>query len=43
MPDLSRFEGMIIKMLFHDTIQHNKPHGHVLYGEYKASVGIDAL
>ena len=25
MPELSRFEGMIIKMLFNDTIQHNKP------------------
>ena len=24
-----------------DTIQHNKPHVHVTYGEYRASVGID--
>ena len=41
MPELSRFEGMVIKMLFNDTIQHNKPHVHVTYGEYRASVGID--
>ena len=35
MPELSRFEGMVIKMLFNDTVQHNKPHVHVTYGEYK--------
>lgn len=33
--------GIIIKMLFKDTGQHNKPHIHVYYGEYEASVGID--
>lgn len=32
---------MVIKMLFNDTVQHNKPHVHVSYGEYKTSVGID--
>lgn len=41
MPELSRFEGIIIKLLFHDTMQHNKPHVHVSYGEYKAAIGID--
>ena len=41
MPELSRFQWMVIKMLFTDTVQHNKPHVHVSYGEYKASVGID--
>ena len=41
MPELSRFEGMIIYMLFRDNKEHNKPHVHVYYGEYKASVGID--
>ena len=41
MPELSRFQGMVIKMLLKDTVQHNKPHVHVSYGEYKASVGID--
>lgn len=29
MPELSRFAGIIIKMLFNDTVQHNKPHIHV--------------
>lgn len=41
MPELCRFEGIIIKMLYNDTVQHNKPHVHVFYGEYKASIGID--
>lgn len=41
MPELSRFMGIIIKMLFNDTVQHNKPHVHVYYGEYEASIGID--
>ena len=41
MPELSRFEGMVIKMLFNETVQHNKPHVHVTYGEYRVSVGID--
>ena len=41
MPELSRFAGIIIKMLYNDTVQHNKPHVHVYYGEYQASLGID--
>ena len=24
-----------------DTVQHNKPHVHVYFGEYTASIGID--
>ena len=28
-------------MLFKDVMQHNKPHVHVTYGEYMASIGID--
>lgn len=35
MPELSRFEGMVIYMLFRDNKEHNKPHVHVYYGEYK--------
>ena len=31
MPELSRFGGMVIYMLFMDTKQHNKPHVHVYY------------
>jgi hypothetical protein len=41
MPELSRFEGMVIRMLFKDTGKHNKPHVHVECAEHKASVGID--
>ncbi len=41
MPELCRFEGIVIKLLFNDTVQHNKPHVHVYYGEYQASIGID--
>lgn len=41
MPELSRFQGMIIKLIFLDNEQHHKPHVHVYYGEYEASVGID--
>ena len=41
MPELSRFQGMIIYLLFRDNKEHNKPHVHVYYGEYKAAIGID--
>ena len=41
MPELSRFQGMIIKLIFLDNDRHHKPHVHVYYGEYEASVGID--
>ena len=41
MPELSRFYNIIIRMLFSDDGKHNKPHIHVSYGEYEASVGID--
>ena len=41
MPELSRFQGMIIKLIFLDDDKHHKPHVHVYYGEYEASVGID--
>lgn len=41
MPELSRFFGIVVKMLYMDNLQHNKPHIHVYYGDYEASVGID--
>ena len=41
MPELSRFGGIVISLQFKDTQQHNKPHVHVKYGEYKASIGVD--
>jgi len=41
MPELSRFYGIVIKMLFSDDAQHSKPHFHAYYNEYSASIGID--
>lgn len=41
MPELSRFMGIVIQMLFKDTQQHHKPHIHAYYGDYEASIGID--
>jgi hypothetical protein len=41
MPELCRFNGIVISLLFNDIGQHNKPHIHVNYTEYEASVGID--
>jgi len=41
MPELCRFYNIIIKMLYSDNVQHNKPHFHVYYAEHEASVGID--
>lgn len=41
MPEISRFQGMIIKLIFLDNDKHHKPHIHVYYGEHEASIGID--
>lgn len=41
MPELSRFYNIVVKMIFKDDSQHHKPHVHVYYNEYEASVGID--
>ena len=41
MPELCRFYNIVIKMIYNDTVQHNKPHFHVYYAEHEASVGID--
>ena len=35
------FYNISIKMLYSDQSQHNKPHFHVYYAEYEASVGCD--
>ncbi len=37
MPEISRFLGIIISMLYND---HNPPHFHAVYGEYKISIDI---
>ena len=41
MPELSRFYNIAIKMVYSDDGQHHRPHFHVYYGEFEASVGID--
>ena len=41
MPELSRFNGLIVKIYFEDTGKHNKPHIHVSYGDDEASVALD--
>ncbi len=41
MQELSRFYNIVIKMIFSDSGQHHKPHFHVYYAEYEASVGVD--
>lgn len=38
MPEISRFLGMIVAMLYND---HAPAHFHVRYGEHKASIMID--
>lgn len=40
MPEISRFLGIVIAMYFND---HNPPHFHVRYEEYRAHIGIEPL
>lgn len=40
MPTISMFYGIIIRMYFAPG-EHNPPHFHAYYNEYKASVGIN--
>lgn len=40
MPEISRFLGIVITMYFND---HNPPHFHVRYEDFRAIVGIDSL
>jgi hypothetical protein len=37
MPEISTFYGIVITMLFDD---HNPPHFHVKYGDYRAIINI---
>lgn len=41
MPELCRFYGVIIKMIYNDNDRHHKPHVHVYYGEYESSIALD--
>jgi hypothetical protein len=38
MPEISRFFGIIISMYYED---HNPPHFHAMYGEFKATIKIN--
>lgn len=40
MPEISRFLGIVIAMFYRD---HNPPHFHVRYNEYKAAISINEL
>lgn len=40
MPEISRFLGIVITMYFND---HNPPHFHARYENFRAIIGIDRL
>jgi Domain of unknown function (DUF4160) len=40
MPEISRFLGIVITMYFND---HNPPHFHVRYDDFRATLGIAPL
>ena len=40
MPEISRFLGIVITMYFND---HNPPHFHVRYDEFRATIGIEPI
>ncbi len=41
MSEVSRFFGIVIKMMFNDDEKHHKPHAYVYYGEYEAILSFD--
>jgi len=42
MPIISQFYGIVVFMYFDDKNQHNLPHIHARYNEYKVSYDFDA-
>ena len=40
MPEISRFFGIIIAIFYND---HNPPHFHAKYGDYRTKISIDDL
>lgn len=40
MPEISRFLGIIIRMFYNE---HNPPHFHAYYNDYKAEIAIDVI
>jgi hypothetical protein len=43
MPEICRFLGIVITMYFNDFNDHNPPHFHVRYEDFRAIVGINRL
>lgn len=41
MPEVSRFNGIVIAMYYGDPQRHGVPHFHARYGEYQASFSMD--
>jgi len=41
-PTISLFFGIIIRMYFAPG-EHNPPHFHAYYGDYRATIGLDSL
>ena len=41
MPTLSMFLGILIRMNWKDTGQHNSPHFHAYYSDFEAVFGLD--
>ena len=41
MPVISMFFGIIVQLFFFDTEKHSKPHVHVRYAEFRASIDIN--
>ena len=37
MPELDRFDGIIVRMYYEVDAKHHRPHFHVEYNEYEAS------
>jgi len=42
MPTLSMFYGIIIRMYYAPS-EHNRPHFHAYYNEYKTTIALDTL
>lgn len=40
MPRISEFYGIVIAMFYND---HEPPHFHAIYGEFRASIGVDPV
>jgi len=41
MPIISMFYGIIVQLFFFDNEKHSKPHIHVRYAEFRASIDIE--